>query len=116
MCPPQSLEIEWAEFIRRCQVTIFSNKLNSKTLIALSLRKRGSLMQYAASDTEPNLVALLDAAQSEPVFIKRGQQQVAVLLSVRDYNRLRGSATREFLDSATPSPIEPRPKASPRPG
>jgi PHD/YefM family antitoxin component YafN of YafNO toxin-antitoxin module len=54
-------------------------------------------MRYvAAADTEPKLVALLDAAQEEPVFIERGQQQVAVLISVSEYNRLSGKATREF--------------------
>ena len=56
-------------------------------------------MRYTTgSDTEPKLVALLDAAQDGPVFIERGQQQVAVLFSAREYDRLRGSATREFLD------------------
>ena len=56
-------------------------------------------MRYsAASDTEPKLAALLDAAQGEPVFIERGQQEVAVLLSVREYDRLSGKASREFLD------------------
>jgi antitoxin Phd len=54
-------------------------------------------MRYtAASDTEPKLAALLDAAQGEPVFIERGQQEVAVLLSVREYERLSGKAAREF--------------------
>jgi prevent-host-death family protein len=56
-------------------------------------------MRYTATtDTESKLVALLDAAQGEPVFIERGQQEVAVLLSARDYDRLSGKATREFLD------------------
>jgi antitoxin Phd len=56
-------------------------------------------MRYtAAGDTEPKLAALLDAAQGEPVFIERGQQEVAVLLSVREYDRLSGKAAREFLD------------------
>jgi len=56
-------------------------------------------MQYTTDrDIEARLIDLLDAAQQEPVFIERGQQQVAVLLSVRGCDRLRGSATREFLD------------------
>ncbi len=54
-------------------------------------------MRYtAASDTEVKLSALLDAAQREPVFIERDQQEVAVLVSARDYNRISGKAAREF--------------------
>jgi len=54
-------------------------------------------MRYtAASDTEPKLAALLDAAQGEPVFIERGQQEVAVLLSVREYDRLSSAANLDF--------------------
>lgn len=56
-------------------------------------------MRYnAASDTDPKLATLLDAAQAEPVFIERDQQEVAVLVSAREYDRLSGKATREFLD------------------
>ena len=54
-------------------------------------------MRYtAASDTDPKLTTLLDAAQREPVFIERDQQEIAVLVSARDYDRLSGKATREF--------------------
>ncbi len=56
-------------------------------------------MRYtAASDTDPNLTTLLDAAQREPVFIERDQQEVAVLVSASDYDRLSGKSTRELLD------------------
>jgi PHD/YefM family antitoxin component YafN of YafNO toxin-antitoxin module len=56
-------------------------------------------MRYAtSSDTEPKLSALLDSAQNEPVFIERDDQQVAVLVSANQYDRLRGKATREFND------------------
>jgi len=56
-------------------------------------------MRYnAASDTDTKLATLLDAAQAEPVFIERDQQEVAVLVSAREYDRLSGKATREFLD------------------
>jgi antitoxin Phd len=53
-------------------------------------------MRYTASDTDPNLAALLDAAQRGPVFIARNQQEVAVLLSATQYDRLTGKAAREF--------------------
>jgi prevent-host-death family protein len=56
-------------------------------------------MRYATSSaTEPKLSALLDSAQSEPVFIARNDEEVAVLLSVSQYDRLRGKAAREFND------------------
>jgi prevent-host-death family protein len=54
-------------------------------------------MRYtAASDTDPKLTSLVDAAQREPVFIQRDEQEVAVLVSARDYDRLSGKAAREF--------------------
>lgn len=56
-------------------------------------------MRYTTNtDTESKLATLLDAAQSEPVIIERDQQEVAVILSARDYDRLSGKATREFLE------------------
>ena len=55
-------------------------------------------MRYTASDTDPKLTTLLDAAQREPVFIERDKQEVAVLVSARDYDRLSGKATRAFND------------------
>ncbi|MES2393610.1 MAG: type II toxin-antitoxin system prevent-host-death family antitoxin [Acidobacteriota bacterium] len=56
-------------------------------------------MRYpASSDADPKLAALIDAAQQEPVFINRDQQEVAVLVSARDYDRLSGKAAREFND------------------
>ena len=53
-------------------------------------------MRYTASDTDPKLATLLDAAQREPVVIERDQQEIAVILSSRDYDRLTGKAAREF--------------------
>jgi hypothetical protein len=55
-------------------------------------------MRYTTNtDAEPKLVALLDAAQREPVFIERDRQEVAVLLSAREYDRLSGKTTHDFL-------------------
>ena len=53
-------------------------------------------MRYTASNTDPKLSTLLDAAQREPVFIERDQQEVAVLVSARDYDCLSGKAARVF--------------------
>jgi hypothetical protein len=44
------------------------------------------------------LDVLVDAAENEPVFIERGNHEGAVLLSARDYDRLRGAANQEFQD------------------
>jgi prevent-host-death family protein len=62
-------------------------------------------MRYtAAIDSDPKLAALVDAAQDEPVFIERGQQEVAVLVSAREYDRLSSAANldfQEFCDSVS---------------
>ncbi len=54
-------------------------------------------MRYPA-ESDIKLASLLDAAEKEPVFIERGEQQVAVVLSARDYDRLSGKAARAFND------------------
>ena len=54
-------------------------------------------MRYTTDpNVEPKLATLLDAAQREPVIIERDQQEVAVLVSAREYDRLSGKATRKF--------------------
>jgi PHD/YefM family antitoxin component YafN of YafNO toxin-antitoxin module len=62
-------------------------------------------MRYSiGADTESTLISLLNAAQDEPVFIECGQQEVAVLVSAREYARLRSAANldfQEFCDSVS---------------
>lgn len=54
-------------------------------------------MRYiSATEAKQRLAALLDAAQSEPVVIRRQKRDVAVLLSARDYERLRALNVEEF--------------------
>lgn len=54
-------------------------------------------MRYvSATEAKQRLAALLDAAQSEPVVIRRQRRDVAVLLSTRDYERLRALNVDEF--------------------
>lgn len=54
-------------------------------------------MRYiSATEAKQRLAALLDAAQSEPVVIRRQRRDVAVLLSTRDYERLRALNVEEF--------------------
>ena len=54
-------------------------------------------MQYVtATEAKQRLAAVLDAAQREPVMIKRQNREVAVVLSPREYERLRGMNISEF--------------------
>lgn len=54
-------------------------------------------MQYvSATEAKQRLAAIMDAAQIEPVMIKRQNREVAVLLSPREYNRLCGINISEF--------------------
>jgi len=47
------------------------------------------MVTMSATDAKQNMGALLDAAQSEPVTIRRQNRDIAVVLSVREYDRLR---------------------------
>ena len=50
----------------------------------------------SATDAKQNMAALLDAAQREPVMIRRHDRDVAVLLSADQYERMRGARVEEF--------------------
>ena len=54
-------------------------------------------MQYiSATDAKQKLAAMIDAAQREPVVIRRQKRDVAVLLSTQEYERLRAFNRDEF--------------------
>ncbi len=54
-------------------------------------------MRYvSATEAKQRLAALLDAAQHEPVTIRRQKRDVAVLMSPHEYERLRALNTAEF--------------------
>jgi len=50
----------------------------------------------SATEAKQRLAALLDAAQREPVMIRRQNRDVAVVLSPQEYDRLRALNTDEF--------------------
>jgi prevent-host-death family protein len=50
----------------------------------------------SATDAKQRLAALLDAAQREPVLIRRQNRDVAVIMSAEEYERIRGVNTDEF--------------------
>jgi prevent-host-death family protein len=54
------------------------------------------MRSVSATEAKQRLAALLDAAQREPVVIRRQKRDVAVLLSTQEYERLRALNRAEF--------------------
>ena len=52
----------------------------------------------AATEAKDRLGAILDEAQHEPVVIRRQDRDIAVVLSMADYERLRAGNIQAFLD------------------
>ena len=50
----------------------------------------------SATDAKQRLAALLDAAQREPVLIRRQNRDVAVIMSAEAYERIRGANIAEL--------------------
>ncbi len=54
-------------------------------------------MRYvSATEAKRALAAVLDAAQREPVVIRRQQREIAVILSMQEYERLTALNIEEF--------------------
>ena len=54
-----------------------------------SLSKIDNMKTVSATDAKQRLAALLDAAQREPVLIRRQNRDVAVIMSAEEYQRIR---------------------------
>jgi len=52
----------------------------------------------AATEAKNRLGAILDEAQREPIVIRRQDRNIAVVLSMAEYERLRCGNIRVFLD------------------
>lgn len=52
----------------------------------------------AATEAKNRLGAILDEAQREPIVISRQDRDIAVVLSMADYERLRSGNIQAFLD------------------
>jgi prevent-host-death family protein len=52
----------------------------------------------AATEAKNRLGAILDDAQREPVVIRRQDRDIAVVLSMADYERMRAGNIQAFLD------------------
>ena len=50
----------------------------------------------SATDAKQRLAALIDAAQREPILIRRQNRDVAVIMSAEEYDRIRGAKNDEF--------------------
>jgi prevent-host-death family protein len=51
-----------------------------------------------ATEAKNRLGAILDDAQREPIVISRQERDIAVVLSMADYERLRSGNIQAFLD------------------
>jgi len=61
------------------------------------------MLRISATNALRHFAALLDAAQHEPVVIRRQKRDVAILLSPQEFDRLRGlkvEEPRQSLDGA----------------
>jgi prevent-host-death family protein len=59
-------------------------------------RKERAMRHVSATEAKQALAAVLDAAQREPVVIRRQQRDVAVVLSIQEYERLTALNAEEF--------------------
>ncbi len=50
----------------------------------------------SATDAKQRLAALLDAAQREPIVIRRHNRDVAVIMSAQEYEKIRRSNIAEL--------------------
>ncbi len=52
----------------------------------------------AATEAKNRLGAILDDAQREPIVIRRQDRDIAVVLSMADYERMRSGNIQAFVD------------------
>ena len=56
------------------------------------------MKSVAATEAKNRLGAILDDAQREPVVIRRQDRDIAVVISMAEYERLRTGNVRAFLE------------------
>ena len=56
------------------------------------------MKRVSATEAKNRLGAILDEAQREPIVIRRQDRDIAVVLSMADYERLRAGNIQAFLD------------------
>ncbi len=58
------------------------------------------MKKVAATEAKNRLGAILDEAQREPVIIQRQSRDVAVILSMTEFDRIRASNVAAFLEAS----------------
>lgn len=58
------------------------------------------MKKVAATEAKNRLGAILDDAQREPVIIQRQSRDVAVILSMAEFDRIRGRNVVAFLEAS----------------
>lgn len=58
------------------------------------------MKKVAATEAKNRLGAILDDAQREPVIIQRQDRDIAVVLSMAEYERIRASNVAAFLEAS----------------
>ena len=58
------------------------------------------MKKVAATEAKNRLGAILDDAQREPVIIQRQDRDVAVIVSMAEFDRLRGANVAAFLEAS----------------
>jgi prevent-host-death family protein len=56
------------------------------------------MKSVTATEAKNRLGAILDQAQREPIVIRRQDRDIAVVMSMADYERLRAGNIQAFLD------------------
>ena len=59
-----------------------------------------AMKTVAATEAKNRLGALLDEAQREPIVIRRQDRDVAVILSMAEFDRIRASNVDAFLEAS----------------
>jgi prevent-host-death family protein len=57
------------------------------------------MKRVAATEAKNRLGAILDEAQREPIIIQRQDRDIAVVLSMTEFERMRAGNVKAFLDA-----------------
>lgn len=68
------------------------------------------MRKVAATEAKNRLGAILDQAQREPIVIQKQDRDFAVVLSMSEFERLRGANARAFLEARNAIAEEARAK------
>ncbi|HEY3159694.1 MAG TPA: type II toxin-antitoxin system Phd/YefM family antitoxin [Vicinamibacterales bacterium] len=71
---------------------------NSAIIAKIARQEKLLLKTVPATEAKNRFGAILDHAQREPVVIRRQDRDIAVVLSMADYERLRSGNIQAFLD------------------